>query len=163
MSSRCVLLKFFHFQWIFGYPMLLYKHCLLPTLQHTEYTVDSYFDHQHRTVKSPLARRITKGSARTDFPLNSLVQFCSNHPRHPSKEPSMNLNHGRNEDPSSWKSDHDGRLLALIDISQRAGRHTLNYFRCSDLIIDAKADDSPVTVADREAELDFDSDGGGRT
>lgn len=64
----------------------------------------------------------------------------------------MNLNHGRNEDPSSWKSEHDGRLLALIDISQRAGRHTLNYFRCSDLIVDAKADDSPVTVADREAE-----------
>ena len=40
----------------------------------------------------------------------------------------------------------------MIEVAQSAGRHTLNYFRSDDLVVDAKSDDSPVTIADREAE-----------
>lgn len=40
----------------------------------------------------------------------------------------------------------------MIDVAQAAGRHTLRYFRSETLVVDAKSDDSPVTVADREAE-----------
>jgi histidinol phosphatase-like enzyme (inositol monophosphatase family) len=40
----------------------------------------------------------------------------------------------------------------MIDVATAAGQHTLKYFRSSSLTIDAKSDDSPVTVADREAE-----------
>ncbi len=41
---------------------------------------------------------------------------------------------------------------AMIDIARAAGEHTLKYFRSDSLAVDAKKDDSPVTVADREAE-----------
>jgi len=51
-----------------------------------------------------------------------------------------------------WSSLHEGRLAAMIDIARAAGSHTLKYFRSSSLAVDAKSDDSPVTVADREAE-----------
>ncbi len=54
--------------------------------------------------------------------------------------------------PQDWKSLHDGRLTAMIETAESAGRHTLNYFRSDDLVVDAKSDDSPVTIADREAE-----------
>lgn len=37
-------------------------------------------------------------------------------------------------------------------VARRAGDHTLNYFK-KDLKIERKADDSPVTIADKEAEL----------
>jgi len=40
----------------------------------------------------------------------------------------------------------------MIEVAEAAGRHTLRYFRSDDLVVDAKSDDSPVTVADREAE-----------
>jgi len=50
------------------------------------------------------------------------------------------------------KTDHDGRLAAMIDVALAAGGHTLKYFQSSDLDVDAKSDDSPVTIADREAE-----------
>lgn len=40
----------------------------------------------------------------------------------------------------------------MIEIARAAGEHTLRYFRSDSLVIDAKSDDSPVTVADREAE-----------
>ena len=40
----------------------------------------------------------------------------------------------------------------MVEVCQAAGRHTLNHFRRHGLTIDTKSDDSPVTVADREAE-----------
>lgn len=40
----------------------------------------------------------------------------------------------------------------MIDVALAAGHHTLKYFQSADLNVDAKADDSPVTIADREAE-----------
>lgn len=54
--------------------------------------------------------------------------------------------------PNDWQSLHDQRLAAMIEIARSAGQHTLRYFRSDSLVIDAKSDDSPVTVADREAE-----------
>lgn len=56
-------------------------------------------------------------------------------------------------DPSeSWSTLHEGRLSTMIDVATTAGRHTLRFFRSDDLVVDAKSDDSPVTIADREAE-----------
>lgn len=54
--------------------------------------------------------------------------------------------------PANWSGLHEGRLERMIDVARAAGRHTLSYFRSHDLVVDAKSDDSPVTVADREAE-----------
>ena len=54
--------------------------------------------------------------------------------------------------PRTWQSLHDGRLVAMIDAAVAAGNHTLKYYRTSDLVIEAKADDSPVTIADKTAE-----------
>jgi histidinol phosphatase-like enzyme (inositol monophosphatase family) len=54
--------------------------------------------------------------------------------------------------PDQWQSLHEGRLAAMIEVAEAAGAHTLKYFRSSELVVDAKKDDSPVTVADREAE-----------
>lgn len=54
--------------------------------------------------------------------------------------------------PDDWKSLHEGRLSAMIQVAHAAGQHTLKYFRSESLVVDAKSDDSPVTVADREAE-----------
>lgn len=54
--------------------------------------------------------------------------------------------------PQSWKDFHGGRLQAIVEVVQAAGHHTLKHFRTSNLTVDAKADDSPVTIADREAE-----------
>jgi histidinol-phosphatase len=45
------------------------------------------------------------------------------------------------------------RLAMAVEIAREAGRHTLTYFRQPELHVDRKADKSPVTVADREAEL----------
>ncbi len=45
------------------------------------------------------------------------------------------------------------RLALAVEIAREAGRHTLKYFRQAELQVDRKADKSPVTVADREAEL----------
>ncbi len=45
------------------------------------------------------------------------------------------------------------RLDFAISIGREAGRHTLSYFRQPDLAVERKSDRSPVTVADREAEL----------
>lgn len=54
--------------------------------------------------------------------------------------------------PATWTDDHDGRLAAMIEVAVAAGRHTLTHFRREGLVIDAKSDESPVTIADREAE-----------
>ena len=44
------------------------------------------------------------------------------------------------------------RLDAAVKFAREAGKHTLTYFRSPDLTVDRKGDESPVTVADREAE-----------
>lgn len=54
--------------------------------------------------------------------------------------------------PQHWQTHHGGRLTAMVEFALAAGRHTLKYFRSDQLVVDAKTDDSPVTVADREAE-----------
>ena len=54
--------------------------------------------------------------------------------------------------PDQWQSLHEGRLFAMIEVAQAAGAHTLTHFRSRELVVDAKKDDSPVTIADREAE-----------
>ena len=57
-----------------------------------------------------------------------------------------------NQPPAAWTDAHEGRLHEMIRVAYKAGQHTLKYFRNRDLVVDAKSDDSPVTVADREAE-----------
>lgn len=44
------------------------------------------------------------------------------------------------------------RLQFAVEIAREAGDGTLRYFRRSDLAVESKADQSPVTVADRSAE-----------
>lgn len=46
----------------------------------------------------------------------------------------------------------DARLTLARDAARLAGDLTLRYFRSSRLSVERKADDSPVTIADREAE-----------
>jgi histidinol phosphatase-like enzyme (inositol monophosphatase family) len=48
--------------------------------------------------------------------------------------------------------DLTARLDFAVSIAREAGQHTLRYFRQPGLDVDVKADASPVTVADREAE-----------
>lgn len=45
------------------------------------------------------------------------------------------------------------RLAAAISFAEEAGRLTLRYFQDQGLAVERKSDDSPVTRADREAEL----------
>lgn len=45
-----------------------------------------------------------------------------------------------------------GRLRLAVEAARSAGRSTLKYFRQAELVVDRKADDTPVTVADRQAE-----------
>src|SRR5436309_3254475 len=46
----------------------------------------------------------------------------------------------------------NSRLKFAVAVARRAGQHTLQYFQSADLAVDNKADASPVTIADREAE-----------
>lgn len=55
-------------------------------------------------------------------------------------------------DPDHWADLESGRMSAMVAIARAAGEHTLRYFGSGDLHVDAKSDDSPVTIADREAE-----------
>lgn len=55
-------------------------------------------------------------------------------------------------DPDQWSDVFDGRLKGLVDMVTEAGEHTLKYFGSPTLKVDAKGDQSPVTIADREAE-----------
>jgi histidinol-phosphatase len=48
--------------------------------------------------------------------------------------------------------DHTPRLQLALEAAREAGRLTLDYFRQDSLQVERKADDSPVTVADRRAE-----------
>jgi len=49
-------------------------------------------------------------------------------------------------------SELKNRLDFAVRAARLAGQTTLNYFRSDDLPVEHKADDSPVTVADRQAE-----------
>ena len=44
------------------------------------------------------------------------------------------------------------RLSLALEIATEAGRLTLTHFCRTDLVVERKGDDSPVTIADREAE-----------
>ena len=44
------------------------------------------------------------------------------------------------------------RLVKAVEMARRAGQVTLEHFRRDDLAVERKADNSPVTVADRSAE-----------
>ena len=46
----------------------------------------------------------------------------------------------------------EDRLNWAVRIARQAGESTLRHFRRSDLVVESKADDSPVTIADRNAE-----------
>ncbi len=54
--------------------------------------------------------------------------------------------------PTTWNQTHDGRLQTLLDLIIAAGDLTLSYYRNPELAVEAKADDSPVTIADKSAE-----------
>ncbi len=49
-------------------------------------------------------------------------------------------------------SRYSQRLELALEAARQAGRITLEYFRRDDLEVERKADDSPVTIADRRAE-----------
>ena len=53
---------------------------------------------------------------------------------------------------STDTSEYSKRLELAIEAAAEAGEITLEYFRRSDLEVQRKRDDSPVTVADRKAE-----------
>jgi histidinol phosphatase-like enzyme (inositol monophosphatase family) len=46
-----------------------------------------------------------------------------------------------------------GRLALAVSIAREAGQSTLEFFRRSNFAVERKSDASPVTVADRQAEL----------
>ncbi len=54
--------------------------------------------------------------------------------------------------PDNWSELHEGRLAKLVPIAEAAGNSTRAYFGNSELTVESKQDDSPVTAADRHAE-----------
>jgi histidinol-phosphatase len=50
------------------------------------------------------------------------------------------------------KNDITERMNFAVEIAREAGEITRRYFRRDDLVVDRKADQSPVTIADRSAE-----------
>jgi histidinol-phosphatase len=50
------------------------------------------------------------------------------------------------------KNELRSRLEFAVGVARAAGEHALSYYKSSDLMIDQKADDTPVTRADRESE-----------
>lgn len=54
---------------------------------------------------------------------------------------------------NEWHPHHDGRLTAMIEVGLAAGAKTLEHFQNRSLEVIRKGDNSPVTIADREAEL----------
>jgi histidinol-phosphatase len=54
--------------------------------------------------------------------------------------------------PTQPASDETERLAFAVKIAQEAGDITLHYFRRDGVAVERKADKSPVTIADREAE-----------
>lgn len=59
---------------------------------------------------------------------------------------------GDTPDNNDVGNDLVARLGLAIEVAQQAGKLTLGYFGHPDLQVDRKRDDSPVTIADREAE-----------
>jgi histidinol-phosphatase len=49
-------------------------------------------------------------------------------------------------------ADLTSRMTLACELAREAGQLTLRYFQRDDLKVDLKSDDSPVTIADREAE-----------
>lgn len=54
--------------------------------------------------------------------------------------------------PERWTDQHGGRLEFLLQTLRAAGTRTLDFYADAALAVDRKADDSPVTEADRQAE-----------
>lgn len=54
--------------------------------------------------------------------------------------------------PTDLSADLAKRWTFAVEIARAAGRHTLSYFQ-QNVQVDRKSDQSPVTIADREAEL----------
>jgi histidinol-phosphatase len=54
--------------------------------------------------------------------------------------------------PADLPAELIDRWTFAVELAKAAGRHTLNYFQ-QDLQVERKSDRSPVTIADREAEL----------
>ena len=50
------------------------------------------------------------------------------------------------------QTDVQSRLETAVELAKAAGQHTLKYFQQSDLSVQRKGDNSPVTIADKEAE-----------
>ncbi len=55
--------------------------------------------------------------------------------------------------PDQWQAPHEERLAAMIEVAIAAGNRTLEHFQNRSLEVIRKGDNSPVTIADREAEL----------
>ncbi|MEM6687986.1 MAG: histidinol-phosphatase [Planctomycetota bacterium] len=58
------------------------------------------------------------------------------------------------KDDADWQNDPEvaKRVEHLMMMVSKAGSHTLKYFQSENLRFESKKDDSPVTIADREAE-----------
>ncbi len=54
--------------------------------------------------------------------------------------------------PESLLVGFDGRLKAALELAQAAGDSTLDYFLTERYAVERKGDDSPVTIADKNAE-----------
>ncbi len=54
--------------------------------------------------------------------------------------------------PPALLSALDGRLSAAIELAKLAGKSTLEYFQQDSFSVERKGDDSPVTIADKNAE-----------
>lgn len=54
--------------------------------------------------------------------------------------------------PDNLQSVLDGRLSAAVDLALLAGRSTLEHFQRDTFTVERKGDDSPVTIADKQAE-----------
>ncbi len=54
--------------------------------------------------------------------------------------------------PESLRTVIDGRLAAAVDLALLAGHSTLEHFQGDSFTVERKGDDSPVTIADKQAE-----------
>ncbi len=54
--------------------------------------------------------------------------------------------------PDDLLSGFDGRLKAALELAQAAGDSTLDYFLTERYAVERKGDNSPVTIADKNAE-----------
>ncbi len=54
--------------------------------------------------------------------------------------------------PASLAAELDGRLAAAVDVAKLAGKSTLEFFQQDSFTVERKGDDSPVTIADKQAE-----------